>query len=525
MAIVYEERNGRRYAYECTSRRVPGKKNPVSSKKYLGAVDPRTGEIIPKKTVPRREFPEKIYAKNYGGALLVSKIEKDLRLGEDLESSYGNLGKDILVLAMAQAIVPGPFMDTELTLSDSYICEMLGFRRGMGSQRTSDILKGIGGAGLNMDEFFERRTQRATGLLVYDITSVSTHSDMGGWSEWGYNRDDEKMRQVNVGLVTDGEGVPVSFEMFPGSVPDMRTLDRMVDDISRRGGKDLIVTMDKGFETPSNLSHMKERGVRFVTTMRPSIEPAKRMLSELAEASGDPDNDRFRGGRPYTVLERSLSAVCADDGHEYREGGDVTAYVCRDPRAAEASVSELKSALNEIMGKLEGTVHRRPQEALEKKAGAFAKYLDMEYSDEAGMRLTLKKKALARTVNRAGSFVLLASPGITWEQAMRCYDTREVVEKAYDVFKTDLRGGRTGTGDPDAARGRLFVRTAALMIRVRMETTVSASKRSDLTVRNVLQSLSTLRAVGGEGDWRLTETTKNNREILKAFGIEEPKGI
>lgn len=49
MAIRYEERNGRRYAYRCTSVRVPGKRNPVSRKEYLGVVDPDTGQIVPKK--------------------------------------------------------------------------------------------------------------------------------------------------------------------------------------------------------------------------------------------------------------------------------------------------------------------------------------------------------------------------------------------------------------------------------------------------------------------------------------------
>jgi len=524
MAIVYEERNGKKYAYECTSRRVPDKAYPVSSKKYLGAVDPRTGEIIPKKTVPRREFPDKVCAKNYGSVLVVNKVQEDLCLREDLDLSFGNIGDDILALAMAQAIVPGPFMDSEVVLQDSFICEMLGHRRNMGSQRTSEILKAIGAAGLNLDTFFEARTGRASGLLVYDITSVSSYSLMGGWSEWGYNRDGERMKQVNIGLVTDGEGIPVSFEMFPGSLPDIKTLDRMTGDIVRRGGRDLIVTMDKGFESPSNLAHMNERGTKFVTTMRPSVEAAKRMLSELTNAYGNPDHDRFFRGKAYTVLERGLSVIGIEEP-EYAEGTEITAYVCRDPEAAAASVSELKSTLNEMTERLNGTTHRDPEGFLEKKAGAFAKYFDMEYSAETGMKLSIKKKALARSVNRAGSFILLVTPGITWEQAMLCYDTREVVEKAYDVFKTDLDGGRNRTGDPDTARGRLFVKIAALMIRVRMETIISGSKHKDLTVSYSLRSLSTLRAVGGEGEWRLTETTKNNRTILEVFGIKVPEKI
>ncbi len=49
MIIRFEERNGRMYAYRCTSKRVPGKRYPVSEKEYLGLVDSVTGELIPKK--------------------------------------------------------------------------------------------------------------------------------------------------------------------------------------------------------------------------------------------------------------------------------------------------------------------------------------------------------------------------------------------------------------------------------------------------------------------------------------------
>ena len=47
-SIFYMERNGQKYAYESTSVRVPGRKNPKTIKTYLGRVDPETGKIIPK---------------------------------------------------------------------------------------------------------------------------------------------------------------------------------------------------------------------------------------------------------------------------------------------------------------------------------------------------------------------------------------------------------------------------------------------------------------------------------------------
>lgn len=54
------ERNGRKYAYESTSVRVPGKKDPRTVKTYLGKVGPETGKIVPKESGKR---PGEEYAK------------------------------------------------------------------------------------------------------------------------------------------------------------------------------------------------------------------------------------------------------------------------------------------------------------------------------------------------------------------------------------------------------------------------------------------------------------------------------
>ena len=47
---------------------------------------------------------------------------------------------------------------------------------------------------------------------------------------------------------------------------------------------------------------------------------------------------------------------------------------------------------------------------------------------------------------------------------MSSYDVRDWVEKAFDVYKNDLDGDRSRTGDPDRARGRLFIKFIALSV-------------------------------------------------------------
>ena len=81
-SIFYMERNGQKYAYESTSVRVPGRKNPKTIKTYLGRVDPETGKIIPKES---RSRPKEEYAKHYGSVRFLDGIQKDMRIFEDLD--------------------------------------------------------------------------------------------------------------------------------------------------------------------------------------------------------------------------------------------------------------------------------------------------------------------------------------------------------------------------------------------------------------------------------------------------------
>ena len=76
-----------------------------------------------------------------------------------------------------------------------------------------------------------------------------------------------------------------------------------------------------------------------------------------------------------------------------------------------------------------------------------------------------------------GMFIVLASKGTTRNEMMSSYDVRGWVEKAFDVYKNDLDGSLSRTGDPDRARGAFFIKFVALMMRMHM------MKRSDVTMR------------------------------------------
>lgn len=535
MAIRYEERNGRRYAYRCTSKRIPGKKHPVSKKEYLGVVDPETGDLIPKKiSSGSYKFTledGKFSPKNYGGAMIAAKVAEDIHLREDLAASFGDASDAMLALAMAQAMAPTAFMDTEITMGSSYVRELIGIDgTDFSSQRMSEIARILGEAAGCMEDLFTLRAKRhSDGTFLYDLTSQSTYSDIGGFAEWGKNRDGEPMRQINIGLVTGREGDPVAFDMFPGSISDMTTLRRFAEDMRRRVPGCMLI-MDRGFESAGNVAELMEHGMDFVMPCTISSKAVRSMVTDFAKDASKPEFDMMHDGHVYSVCERRLGVIPVDGGYEYVADDDprsagcpysVRAYVCFDPKKRSDDEQELKTALMNKIKELDGRKFDDPAKSFAKRTKWTSKYLEYSLDDRGRIKVGYKNNAMTFFRNRAGMFVML-SPSASWETAMTAYGARNNVEMAFDMFKNELDGKRGRTGDPVRARGRLLIKFLALMIRVRMQIVVSGSKLKDLTVENALMSAATYEIVKEKGVHVRSEKTKRVREIFETFGIDDP---
>ncbi len=535
MKVCYEERNGKKYAYRCTSRREPGKKYPVTVKEYLGVVDPGSGTIIPKKVkTESMKFTLKdgsFRIKDYGNVMVAKKVCDDIGLADDLSLSFGSADRAILCLAIGQALAPVPFMDTEITLESTYIRETVGVGEiDFSSQRMSEITRILGESAGCMEDLFTLRAKRFAGdRFLYDLTSQSTYSDLGGMAEWGKNRDGESLRQINIGLATGSAGDPIAFEIFPGSVSDIVTLRRFAQSMNSRVPGSTLV-MDRGFESAENLAMLMEEGIGFAIPSTVSSRVIKRMLTDFAPDTTRPEYDRIHDGHVYSVRERALGLLRTEEGWEY-VGDDegrfqsctyrLRAYVCYDSKKRSDDEQELKMALQNKIAELDGKKFRDPAGTFAKRAGWTAKYLEYTLDGEGRMQVGYRNNAMAFFRNRAGMFVML-TPSMGWETVMTAYDTRNNVEAAFGIFKNELDGKRGRTGDPVRARGRLFIKFLALMIRVRMQTAVAGSGMKGLTVENMLMSAATYKIIDDRGLKVRNEKTKKVREIFRLFGVEDP---
>ncbi len=549
-SIYYVERNGQKYAYESVSRRVPGRKNPVTEKTYLGKVDPETGKIIPKES---KKVPTEEHVRKYGCVTVLDRIQSELGILDDLRECFTDIAENVMATAMAVAIDPTPFDDVHFTVDENGIRDRLRLRGSLSPPVLSDLTKDLGQRFSAMDAFFTRRAERMVenGTYAIDITSNSTYSDMGGYAEWGYNRDGESLPQTEIILVTDGSGIPIAFQMLPGSIADSASLQSTVEWMQSIGVEGMLVA-DRGFENANNIAALLDHGIPFTIPSNAREMPIKKLMTKAKRIMKDSDFIRRHEGRTYRVAEFEVGIADLDDGHRYVTRLDanekdaesendlfeisrkIRAFVVHDPRKAADDMDSLMSAIERAELELEGTTRKDPAKEFNKLPAFVRSHLDWSVDDDGIMHIERLQNSFSFDSNRAGMFVMFASMDTEWEDMMSSYDTRDWVEKAFDVYKTDADGSRSRTGDPDRARARFFIKMLALIMRITIqnrlrdhEREILASKRKrdnvcGLSVNSMMRTLGTLMVIVSPGYVRLTPPSKTVREIFSLFGLEEP---
>ncbi len=197
-------------------------------------------------------------------------------------------------------------------------------------------------------------------------------------------------------------------------------------------------------------------------------------------------------------------------------------------------MDNLMSAIERAELELEGTVRKDPAKEFSKLPAFVRSHLDWSVDDDGIMHIERLQNSFSFDSNRAGMFIMFASEGTSWEEMMLSYDTRDWVEKAFDVYKTDTDGSLSRTGDPDRARARFFIKMLALIMRIHIQNKIrdhekdilSSKRKKDsvcgLTVNGMMRTLGTLMVIVSPGYVRLTPPSKNVREIFSLFGLEEP---
>lgn len=269
-SLVYVKTpNGKTYVYSNVSIYDKETKKVKHIRKSIGHLDPVTGEVVPnrrkgdtaRKKAEMEEPAGRCVVENTGIQILLDKAVSDIGLAAPLNAAFPDDWKRILTCAYYLVSEGG----TLCHVSQWQQMYSSPFRPSLSSQRVSELLARI--TPTQQQDFFRRwvDANRQKDIYAMDITSVSSYSDWIDFVRWGYNRDGEKLPQINLLMLTGVTShMPIYYRIIPGSIKDVNTLEDSIANISVLDSPTYHFVMDKGFYSEPNLDAMYASHKKFL---------------------------------------------------------------------------------------------------------------------------------------------------------------------------------------------------------------------------------------------------------------------
>jgi transposase len=505
MAFVVEHTIGNTtYVYKSVGYWDRDKKQARHRRVCLGKRDPKTGELIPSKL-----FRPPRACRDYGAYYVLSAIAEGIGLTALLQEVFPELWRRLLTCAFFEVSEKRPLYLCE-AWSESTQTET---REILSSQRISELLKEIGNQEHKRLEFFRSwaKHRAEQEYIAFDITSISSYSQLIEAVEYGYNRDGEDLPQINLGMLFGQTSLlPVFYTVYQGSIRDVATLHNMMAFAEHLDLRQVRYVMDKGFFSARNVAEMLEKRLQFHLSVPFTTSLARQLVDDFeTEIARPPHSFLINGDILYGL--RSKTAV---------EGRAVMAHLIFDERKRLDGKERFLKQLIEVETWIRDG--RDMEDHLQMRR--LKKYLRISRS---GKRLLIRRdeKKIAEALRHKGYLIILSNCTRDPQDAVQLYRAKDAVERAFDNMKNELDVKRLRVHSDDAMRGRLFVAFLSLILYSWIDKRMrDKGLYATYTQEQLFRELKRIKVVElSEERTLLTELSRKQKDILKALGIPLPQ--
>lgn len=535
VAIVYQtdKRSGITYAYESVSYWDKDKQQSRAKRTLIGRVDSETGEIVPtdgrvrkKKEVPatakRGPIPSAQTSRSfYGATYLLDAIGEKLGITDDLKQCFPSIYRQILSIAYY------------LVLEDKnplYRFEKWGslhkhpYGKNITSQRSSELFASITEEA--KDKFFrlqgKRRTEKE--FWAYDITTISSHSEYLRQVQYGWNKENDPLPQLNLALVFgETSNLPFYYRRLAGNIPDSKTIKNLLADLDVLGFSKVKLVMDRGFYSEDNINAFFKDHLKFLISAKMSLAFIRKQLDTIY--------DGFRTfehySEKYELYCHTVQTEWLYTQHRPYKGDTLSEpkhiYIHYYYNIDKAAEDEKAFDRNLIALRHELESGKRVPE----HENLYKKYFETKTTPKRGTKVTVNEEAVIKAKRYYGFFALMTNETMDAITALELYRNKDVVEKAFENLKERLNMRRTLVSSEQSLDGKLFVEFVALIylsyIKKQMQET---DLFKSYTLQGALDKLDVIECFETPGQkLRVGELLEKQKEIYKKLGVIPPTSL
>jgi len=379
----------------------------------------------------------------HGHVAAVVDTLRSIGLHHRLERKSSRSRALAIALIAGRILFPGSKLALSRHLSPATATSTLGEELGLGEVDEHDLYQA-------MRWLFERQSKIEARLakehlpedsaVLYDLTSAYYEGSTCKLAEFGHNRDKKSgKRQINIGLLCNSEGCPVSVGVFPGSTSDPATVAGQLETLRERFGlKRIIIVGDRGMLTSARIDELRadqSASYAWISALRSG------QIRKLAD-SGDIQPELFD--------QRDLAEITSE---EHFPGERLV--VCRNPALAAERDRKRTELLAVTEAKLRVIAEaclraRAPYRGKDKIARRVerecAKYKMLKHFrleiTETSLQFDRDGEAIAKEAALDGIYIVRAgrvAPGeMSSDKLVETYKSLSQVERAFRGLKTTI---------------------------------------------------------------------------------------
>jgi transposase len=507
--VLVKAANGTVYAYENISYWDKSTKTTQHKRKCIGHVDETSGEVVPNRKKAEKCTPSKARqlcsVMGIGVSLLLDRIAEESGLVRTLRAVFANDWQQIMTCAY-YLVSEGNALSRAEYWSAANSTPYGGI---LTSQRVSELFTRITN-GRQID-FFSKWVDhnRNGGYYAMDMTSISSYSGLIDFVRYGYNRDKEKLPQVNL-LMVSGQAnhIPLYFRVLPGSIKDVSTLCETLETLDAIDAKRLHLVMDKGFYSETNIGEMYGKHIRFLVGV-PFTAGYANELVKKARAEEIRSHENYR--RIFEDEVYAKSELTNWKGHRFYT------HVYFDSLKAELENKKFDRKLYDCFKELEEGKTDKEQKAF------YRKFFRVKETPKRGCKVEYNQEAIDKhRENTTGWFVLVSNDIKDTVNALGIYRMKDTAEKAFDDLKNDLDCKRLRIHSNQAMEGRLFIQFIALILSAKIKHIMNeAGWFRNHDMQQIIDEMKSLREVKRDGHHKkiISTPTAFQEKIIQLFGL------
>jgi len=358
-------------------------------------------------------------------------------------------------------------------------------------------------------------------LFLYDVTSSYLEGDHNALAAWGYNRDGKpSKKQIVIGLLCDGQGRPLSIEVFVGNTGDTKTFGSQIRKVVERfGGQGVTFVGDRGMIKGPQIRELGQENFHYITAItKPQIEtllqqkvfPLELFDHALSEVASIPEKVR------YILRRNPQRAAEMEAGRQSKRASLEQLLQAKNTRLEQKPKAQVKAALKALQ--------------------ARAAQLKIDSWVRVGARkrqliLTVDAAALAEARKLDGCYVIKTDLLADWATTQVVHDRYKdlaLVEQNFRTMKTvELEMRPVHVRLEASTRGHAFVVMLAHRLLQELQ---RCWAEENLTVEEGLKALSTLCVTevivnGAVKDQLLPEPRPQVKRLIELAKVVMPKKL